>query len=339
MRKFLTIKNIVVTGVAHKKVYDEIRSDLFLSCPEVLVKDFKISYAPVNYHRSDIKPRVSDVHGCSFRAGGNKLNLLTTRYVSEIKELWLETGQYDPEYLVIHCINGERNNEVANDDKPHLILTHLVSNEPKAILFAIAGNEDIAKQVSSYIDVAVHQNYNKYGGLVSKVFYNEEELFRTTFKEILARSMDGLNEVVCAPGVYSLIDEILGLTEMSCVKLSNINIRERPKQAIRTVNRNDSIGDAAVNYGYYDAYRNVTNQWSAANKTQGMNGKVASQYERPIAEVVRATLDSDGYVYSDCESSSGLERSRKDSGYVTCASYTRSIHNVSDSSSTETGYY
>ena len=348
MRNFLTIKNIVVTGVAHKQVYDDIRSDLLLSCPEVLVKDFKISHAPVNYHRSDIKPRKSDVYGCSFRAGANKLNLLTTRYVSEVKELWLETGQYEPEYLVIHCINGKRNSEVANDDKPHLILTHLASQEPKAILFAIAGNDDIARQVSSYIDVAVYQNYSKYGGLVSKVFYNEAELFRTTYKEILARSLNGLNDVVCAPGVYSLIDEILGLTEMSCVKLSNLNIRERPKQTAGTTYRYDSIGGAAVNYGYNEAwrqYRDATNQWSAVNKVQNASNKAAYNREKPVAEVVKTALDrlnsdnSDGYFYSDCESSSGQERSQRDSGYVTCASYARSIHNVSDSSSADNEYY
>ena len=344
----MEIKNIVITGVAYKQVYDEVRSDLVISCPEVMVKDFKVSYAPVNYHKSDIRPRKSDIIGTSFRSGGDKLNVLATRYVSEIKEMWLETGQDDPKYIVMHCINSEEGKDVANDDKLHLILNHLKPQEPRAILIAIAGDEEIARQVSNYIDITANQEYGKYSGLMSKIFRNENELFRTTYNEIIARSLSGSEEVKSAPGVYALIDEILNLEGMTCVKLSNANIRQRPREIVRSTAKEarfNSIGDQYVNAGYNDVWRSYTGEMNRWKQT-GQDCGVQQQIEKPVSEVVKLALDkwkqknSFDYYYSDSSSDSNqsAQRDSGDSGYVSYASYSKSIRNVSDTDSAATTF-
>ena len=341
MKDILRTKNIVITGIAYKQVYDEIRGDLTLSCPDVLVKDIKISYPPVNYHKSDIKPRKSDVVGCSFRSQSNKLNVVATRYVSEIRELWVETNQSNPDFLVIHCINSEVSNGVVYEDRPGQILTSLLPQRPRAILFAIAGAEDIAKQVSNYVDIAVRQEYEKYNGFVTKIFHNKDELFRTSYNEIIARKMNSFGTVKYSSGIYSLIDEVLGQRELTCVKLSNVGIRERPKHIARVISsnaRNDCIGDPSVNYGYNEGwrqYRQETDQWRAPTTDAGGG----EYHERSVSETVKNLLDRwkhkspYEYYYSESESSQSAYRENGESGYTSFASYTRPICNVSDTDS------
>ena len=346
MKGHLRVTNIVITGVSYTKVYEEIRSDLMTSCPEVLVKDIKISYAPVNYHKSDIKPRRNDIVGSSFRSGRIKLNLLATRCVSEIRELWLETAQSDPDYVLIHCVNSENSNGIANDDKPYLILTHLLSREPKAIFFAIAGKENIAKQVSSYIDVAVSQDYGKYSGFVTKIFYNDDEPFRNSQDEIIARSMNNVEETRHAPGIYALIDDILEQYEVTCVKLSNSNIRERPREVSRAKDVTENIGNAAVSFGFNDCWRQYSEgrDWRPVSRMAMTSGYARNQSETPVTEVVSKLLNkqnakkNDEYFYSDTDSSQSQLTEHRDSAYHSTASYTRSIRNVSDSSSADSGY-
>ena len=346
MKGLLTVKNIVITGVSHIKAFEQIRSDLMTSCPEVLVKDIKITYAPVNYHKSDIRPRRNEIVGSSFRSGKTKLNLLATRCVSEVKELWLETAQSDPDYVLIHCINSENSNGVANDDKPYLILTHLLSREPKAIFFAIAGNESIAKQVSNYIDVAVSQDYGKYNGFVTKIFYNDDEPLRNNQDEIIARSMNNAEEIKRAPGIYALIDEVLEQSEVTCAKLSNSNIRERPREMSRAKDVMENIGNAAVNYGYNDCWRQYSEgrDWRPVSRMAMTSSYARNQSETPVTEVVSKLLNkqnakkNDEYFYSDTDSSQSQVTGHRDSAYHSTASYTRSIQNVSDSSSADSGY-
>ena len=277
------MKNIVITGVSYRKIYDNIKTDLLLACPEVLVKEFSITYTPVGYHKSDVKPRKSDVTGCSFRSGPNKLNVFATRYLSEVKELWQESNQAEPEYLLIHCINTENESLVAPDDKPHMVIQQLMSPEPRAILFAIAGNDAIASQVSNFIDININNDYGRFGGYVSKVYYNDDELFRTSHNEIVARGIGNSVGTRYAPGVYPLIDDILGLEEVTCVKLSNPNIRPRPTQAARTT-RNDF--EAAVNHGFSTAWKSYDRRYHNQGTPLYQRLERDEVKQRPVAEVV-----------------------------------------------------
>ena len=328
------MKNIVITGVQYRKIFDEVKADLVLACPEVLVKDISISYAAVGYHRSDVKPRKSDVVGCSFRSGQYKLNIFATRYTSEVKELWQETGQANPEFLLIHCINLDNSSMVAPDDRPYMIIQHLLAPEPKAILFAIAGNEGIANNVSNYIDININNEYGKYGGLVSKVYYNDNEVFRTSFNELVARGINGSVGTRYAPGVYPLIDEILDLEEVTCTKLSNPNIRPRPRQPARTM-RNDRIDSgSAVDYGFSNTWRSYSgNHFGQGNPLYQRLERDNKQ--RPVSEVVNKVLDtwkpksSIDYYYSSSSSNQSLDH-QNDNGYHTLASNASHIQDVSD---------
>lgn len=222
-----TIKNIVVTGARHEEVFDEITEDLKSGCPEVTLRTHSLDYPDPGYNPSELRVKKYGARVYSFSRGKNTINVISIRSVAGLDDLWEDLNIKFPAWVLLHTTNKENEALVIVNDRPHILWSNIMQNQPCAIMFLITGGTMVSKNVSTYLDTAVPQDFKLYPGYVVKIIYSEQSSFRRGHSELIARRINARNaNVVLASGVYELIDKFLALNELTCLELSD---KSRPR--------------------------------------------------------------------------------------------------------------